>query len=54
LQQIRDLQHPVFSAKARASILELGFCARRISLPLIPTTKELIRSIDSKGSRSER
>jgi phosphoenolpyruvate-protein kinase (PTS system EI component) len=33
------------------TLLELGFRALSISPPLIPATKELIRSIDSKGSR---
>ena len=46
MQQIRDLHHPVFSAKGRAPILEIGFRARSISPPLTPTTKELIRSIE--------
>jgi len=51
LQQIRDLHHPVFSAKGRAPILEIGFRALSISPPLTPTTKELIRSIDTRIPR---
>jgi hypothetical protein len=34
LQQIRDLHHPVFSAKGRAPILEIGFRALSIFPPL--------------------
>ena len=36
------------------TLLELGFRALSVSPPLIPTTKELIRSIDSKSSRGQR
>ena len=35
------------------TLLELGFRALSVSPPLIPTTKELIRSIDSKSSRGQ-
>jgi len=34
--------------------LEIGFRALSISPPLIPTTKELIRSIDARSSRGQR
>jgi phosphoenolpyruvate-protein phosphotransferase len=36
------------------TLLEIGFRALSISPPLIPTTKELIRSIDTTSSRSQR
>jgi phosphoenolpyruvate-protein kinase (PTS system EI component) len=36
------------------TLLDIGFRAISISPPLIPTTKELIRSIDSRGSRGQR
>jgi phosphoenolpyruvate-protein phosphotransferase len=36
------------------TLLEIGFRALSISPPLIPTTKELIRSIDSRSSRGQR
>jgi phosphoenolpyruvate-protein phosphotransferase len=36
------------------TLLELGFRALSISPPLIPTTKELIRSIDTRSSRDQR
>jgi phosphoenolpyruvate-protein phosphotransferase len=36
------------------TLLEIGFRALSVSPPLIPTTKELIRSIDSKSSRGQR
>ena len=36
------------------TLLELGFRALSISPPLIPTTKELIRSIDTRSLRARR
>ena len=36
------------------TLLELGFRALSVSPPLILTTKELIRSIDSRSSRGQR
>jgi phosphoenolpyruvate-protein phosphotransferase len=36
------------------TLLEIGFRALSISPPLIPTTKELIRSIDIRNSRGQR
>jgi phosphoenolpyruvate-protein phosphotransferase len=36
------------------TLLEIGFRALSISPPLIPTTKELIRSIDTRNSRGQR
>ena len=36
------------------TLLEIGFRALSISPPLIPTTKELIRSIDTRSSRGQR
>ena len=36
------------------TLLELGFRALSVSPPLIPTTKELIRSIDTRTSRGQR
>jgi phosphoenolpyruvate-protein kinase (PTS system EI component) len=36
------------------TLLEIGFRALSISPPLIPATKALIRSIDTKGSRGQR
>ncbi len=36
------------------TLLEIGFRALSVSPPLIPTTKELIRSIDSRSSRGQR
>ena len=36
------------------TLLEIGFRALSISAPLIPTTKQLIRSIDLKKSRGQR
>ena len=36
------------------TLLEIGFRALSVSPPLIPTTKELIRSLDSTSSRGQR
>ena len=36
------------------TLLEIGFRALSISPPLIPTTKELIRLIDTRSSRGQR
>jgi len=36
------------------TLLEMGFRALSIAPPLIPTTKELIRSIDTRNSRGQR
>jgi phosphoenolpyruvate-protein phosphotransferase len=36
------------------TLLEIGFRALSISPPLIPTTKELIRSVDTRSSRDQR
>ena len=36
------------------TLLEIGFRALSIAAPLIPTTKQLIRSIDLKNSRGQR
>jgi phosphoenolpyruvate-protein kinase (PTS system EI component) len=36
------------------TLLELGFRALSVSPPLIPTTKELIRSLDSRSPRGQR
>ncbi len=36
------------------TLLGIGFRALSISPPLIPTTKELIRSIETRNSRGER
>ena len=35
------------------TLLEIGFRALSISPPLIPTTKELIRSIDTRNLRAQ-